>query len=209
MSAASNIRWGQRKFLAKRTRVVTMAGKSRVQGNIDQRSVRFRDALKRPADAQLLTILMQGRSGSATEQSAQVVNGYSNFLSEVSQRQTFSPLPAEDEFNVVDNVALLWPHHSWFYEFFRLVGGSHDPLKQTHNRLFNQQGVFHLTRSNLLEKLSLREISGRVSPATREAEGPFRMRVKGRIKVLYDILYDIDFHAEPIASVSLNADCVS
>jgi hypothetical protein len=50
---------------------------------------------------------MEGRSSSATEHSAQVIDGYSDFVGEVAQRQELSPLPAENEFNVVDNVALL------------------------------------------------------------------------------------------------------
>jgi hypothetical protein len=62
-----------------------MAGESRVQGNIHKRSARFHDALKRPADAQLLTVLMERESSSAPEHSAKVVNRYPNFVREVAQ----------------------------------------------------------------------------------------------------------------------------
>src|SRR5580765_7240468 len=120
-----------------------MAGKSRVQGNIHERSARFHHALQRPADAQLLTVLMEGRSSSATKHSAQVVHGYSDFVSEVAQRQTFSPLPAENEFNVVNDVALLWAHNVWSRDRCCLVSRSHDLLQQTHNRLFDHQWLFH------------------------------------------------------------------
>ena len=112
-----------------------------------------------------------------------MVNGYSNFVREVAQRQTFSPLPAQNEFNVVDDVALLRADDAWSRERCCFVCRSHDLVEQTHNRLFNHQWLFHRPGHNLLEKPPLGEICGRVSPAAREVERSVRMRVKAESKV--------------------------
>ena len=130
---------------------MTVAGESRIQGNIHKGFVRLHDALQRPADAQLLTVLMEGRSSSATEHSAQVINGYSDFVGEVPQRQELSPLPAENEFNVVDNVALLPAHSCCPRHRCCLVSRSHDLLQQLDDRLFNHEWLANHPSHNLLE----------------------------------------------------------
>jgi len=186
-----------------------MAGKSCVQGNIDQRSVGFHDALKRPANPELLAVLMQGVSGSTTEQSAQVINRYPNFVREIAQRQALCPLPAENKFYVVDDFALLRAHNVWPQVCFCAVCRSHHLVQQTHNHLFNHQRIFHYSACNLLEKLALGKVHGRISPAARKLEGPFWMLFECRVKGPHDILHDIDFNTEPIATVSFDAHWVS
>jgi hypothetical protein len=81
-----------------------------------------------------------------------VVHGYSDFVSQVAQRQTLSPLPAENEFNMVYDIALLPPNNVWSRDRCCLVSRSHDLVEQTHNGLFNHQWLFHYPGDNLLEK---------------------------------------------------------
>ena len=46
---------------------MAVAGGSRFERNIDERHSHFRDTFQRPADPQLLAILMQTKSGFAME----------------------------------------------------------------------------------------------------------------------------------------------
>jgi hypothetical protein len=85
----------------------------------------------------------------------------------------------------------------------------HDLLQKIHDRLFNHQWIIERPGHNLFEQPPLGEVRGRVGPPAREGERSVRTRVKGRIKNPHYILHDIDFQAEPITPVSLDADCVS
>ena len=152
---------------------------------------------------------MEGRSSSAAERSAQVINGYSNLVREVAQRQTFFPLPAQNEFNMVDDISLLRAADAGSRERGSFVCRPYDPVEQTHHRLFNHQWLLHRPGCHLLEKPPLREVCGGVSPTAREVERSVRMRVEGWIKGPHYILHYIDFHAELVAAVSLDADRVS
>ena len=139
-----------------------------------------------------------------------MVYGYSDFVSEVAQRQRLSPLPAQNEFNVVDDVALLWADNVWSRDALlscmpiaRPVPADSQPTLQPSVATFTNPATT-CSKSRRCERYV-------------DASAQPRVKLKGRSgclskagsRVPYHILDDIDCYAEPVAAVSLNADRVS
>lgn len=185
---------------------MAVAGEPGVEGDIDQGLTGIDHVLKRPAQAQVLTVPMQSLSSRLMEEPAKVVNGDPRFRGDLAQGQALVQARAEDKFDMSNDIQLLSVDASRPRRRFGPIGGADDCPQQTYHCLFHGKRVGSIVLHDSLKDRPLQQVGAGVGPGVGESEGHFRAVVHTAIKRAHRFTNEISLNAKPIAPVSFSTD---